>query len=337
MPRMNLGHALASEGRLAEAIAQYPDRLEDRAIARRPDERAGVVARRERRARGAAGAVRPSPPARAKRSQHPVGLRGRGRPLANAGRRPSQSRFAALPEIHRRVRPPGTPRFGARDQGRRARRARGTAQPQVRRGKRVGIAARPHQDVLHRPVADTGQRAERRIEVRSREGQRVVRDRPGSACRVARRRVGTPSVERSAAARSAGRGKTMGQARRSGRGTARPHNDTSRPASVEAPLTVTCCPRIARIPSSNGSHAPGTRRPGQPPDPRRQHPIGRRDARAMTRGSGVEIEHAADPVGHLRQRRRASGSHARRLTASRRASWRTSMCPHWPSISMVRR
>ena len=33
--------------------------------------------------------------------------------------------------------------------------------------------------------------------------------------------------------------------------------------SVDAPATLTCCPRIARTPSSNPSQAPGTRTPGR--------------------------------------------------------------------------
>ena len=39
-----------------------------------------------------------------------------------------------------------------------------------------------------------------------------------------------------------------------------------RPASVVAPLTVTCCPRIARVASSNPSQHPGMRRPGSFPN-----------------------------------------------------------------------
>ena len=45
--------------------------------------------------------------------------------------------------------------------------------------------------------------------------------------------------------------------------TARRASSTSRPISRRAPLTVICCPSIARTASSKPSHAPGTRKPGR--------------------------------------------------------------------------
>ena len=85
-----------------------------------------------------------------------------------------------------------------------------------------------------------------------------------SATRARRRPAGMENAPGSRSARStraAGVGKRWVTAP-TGAGRRSPAARTSRPATVRAPGTETCCPMTARTASSKPSAAPGTRRPG---------------------------------------------------------------------------
>ena len=145
--------------------------------------------------------------------------------------------------------------------------ARHPAQHEIAARKRVRLAERTHRDVLGGPVADPGkgqQRRDRRASVRraarammpplatARASERIVSARAGI----------TPARSTSACIRAASASETAASR------PAPPATGASRtarpcvPASVVAPRTEICWPRMARTASSKPSQAPGVRIPG---------------------------------------------------------------------------
>ena len=158
-------------------------------------------------------------------------------------------------------------------------------QPEIARGKRVGLAERAQRHVLHRPLADAGDR-EQGLAHRLRVGAGLERERrptpprarAGAASR--RAREGRPIDAMSASTRASGRGNTTCTPSPSGS----PQRLAMRPVIVVAAATEICCPTIARIASSNPFQAPGTRSAGQRSTHGRSSRSRRRCSR-MTAGS----------------------------------------------------
>ena len=150
------------------------------------------------------------------------------------------------------------------------------------------------------------------------DGGREATESPGPGRRACRSRSG----RRRRAGPASGRAR---RPRRSAASAARsPHRATIRPAMVRAPATEICWPTIARIASSNGSHAPGTRRPGAPPTSGASS--GSRARCRADRGDvGVEVEPAAEP----RPRSTAIRAISPSSSDPRRAQRRHRAPPRW--------
>ena len=145
----------------------------------------------------------------------------------------------------------------ARAPSRRRGRPRGTRRPRRRRGARRRAPSRGRIRERRQALLEVVEAA------RGREDERAVRDGAGEVPEGegAGARQADAGDVRSATA--SGVGKTCVRPGRAAPfGSGRPHSTTSRPASVRAPATEICWPRTARTATSNGSHAPGTRRPG---------------------------------------------------------------------------
>ena len=186
-----------------------------------------------------------------------------------------------------------------------------------------GPRSAAHRDVLRRPLADAGQRAQPRD--RRRRDRAAARRARGSAARPrasARRaprraRAACRASRRSApASRSA-----LGKTRRQPAGSARPPCSGSPYASTRlrrraarAASTVICCPSTARTASSKPSQRAGDAQPGPRRDERREHADPRPRCALIARDVGAEIEDAADARDDRRQR-----AHARESGSSPRA------------------
>ena len=210
----------------------------------------------------------------------------------------------AAPEVDRRVGAPRPPSFGPLAQG--------------RGRERAALAGRFQKHEIASPETHpvAAERASRRIRPSTRRCPARERgfpakfvgfpeanaagddrlgegaDRVGPGARQARRRV---------RARTSADGNTTVRPPESGSERGSPSRRARRPARVDAPFTVTCCPRMARTASSNGSHAPGTRSPGCRFD---EAPQLRIPAKVLSdrRCVGSDVEHRANSRDDRRER-----------------------------------
>ncbi len=175
------------------------------------------------------------------------------------------------PQVQRRVRAVRAPALGPRHvvPSRDACPLEGTDDAEVARRKRVPLAECAERDDVRRPRPESGQGRQALLEVveaaRRREDGTTRPPRRGRSSGGRRRgRAAGRRARRPLPRPRAGVGKTCVRPGRASRfGSGRPQSATSRPASVRAPATEICWPRTARTAISNGSHAPGTRRPGR--------------------------------------------------------------------------
>ena len=246
--------------------------------------------------------------------------------------------------MHRGVGPPRSPRL----RGGHGIVAERLAQREIRGRERVAFAARPHGHVVGRPRTDARQRAQRAR--RSRRGPRRDRARrrrsataAAKPCSARTRAPVSPSADRSASATAAAFGNSC--VRPSGAMPAHRLADRARRARPPAPSpapTDTCWPRIARTPSSNGSSAPGTRRPSRGAHERPQVRVTRRAAGRSTFGSASRSNKRRTPAtrctrpsiaGQVRAQVQRLLARARPTPRSRRARRRCRRCGGTPSPS----
>ena len=213
------------------------------------------------------------------------------------------------PQVGHGVAAPWAPVLGQRVQVRRvvreAERHRRPPDAEVGRHEGIGVAQRPHGHVLRRPGADARERDQGAAQL-GRVGPGVDHARPrGRPPRPAppRRAAGPPAWRRRPGRARPARRARPGVGKRwvtapTGAGRSSPAASTSRPATVRAPGTETCCPMTARTASSKPSAAPGTRRPGSLPHQRADERV---VAQGLPNGDGigVEVEQLA-AAGHRR-------------------------------------